>query len=113
MAPKNAQSPEGATASGSTECAAAASRLSICFCLDSLGLRPRLRAAVASRLQNWAISKLCHPLKRPDFHIEALGLGMNEGRLRGARQAVGLEHGRLQFFHLGAGERPGTVMNPG
>jgi hypothetical protein len=54
---KKILSREAATAIGRAECAAAASRLKIIFCLSTVGLRPRLHAAIASRFRKCATSK--------------------------------------------------------
>jgi hypothetical protein len=51
------KSREAATAIGRAKCAAAASRLKIIFCLSTVGLRPRLHAAIASRFLKCATSK--------------------------------------------------------
>jgi hypothetical protein len=55
---KKVVSREAAAGIGSAESAVAASRLKIIICLNSVGLHPRLRAAIASRFQNGATSKL-------------------------------------------------------
>jgi hypothetical protein len=54
---KEVVSREAAAAIGRAQCAAAASRLKIIFRLNSVGFRPRLRAAIASRFRNGATSK--------------------------------------------------------